>query len=103
MYAFYKFDFVIFSFLDVVWYKNDKLVSNTQNVKVRISDEEKKTSLTIKHATEEDDATYVCKATSEIGLATTKAKLRVTGTIFFKSIKLYTSYSRLSIKNLYVI
>ena len=63
---------------DVVWYKNDKLVSNTQNVKVRISDEEKKTSLTIKHATEEDDATYVCKATSEIGLATTKAKLRVT-------------------------
>ena len=27
---------------DVVWYKNDKLVSNTQNVKVRISDEEKK-------------------------------------------------------------
>lgn len=50
-------------------------------MKVRISDEEKKTSLTIKHATEEDDATYVCKATSEIGLATTKAKLRVTGTI----------------------
>lgn len=52
-------------------------------MKVRISDEEKKTSLTIKHATEEDDATYVCKATSEIGLATTKAKLRVTGTISF--------------------
>lgn len=74
---------LFFSFLDVVWYKNDKLVSNTQNVKVRISDEEKKTSLTIKHATEEDDATYVCKATSEIGLATTKAKLRVTGTISF--------------------
>lgn len=52
-------------------------------MKVRISDEEKKTSLTIKHATEEDDATYVCKATSEIGLATTKAKLRVTGTVSF--------------------
>lgn len=46
-------------------------------------DEEKKTTLTIKYATEEDDATYVCKATSEIGLATTKAKLRVTGAFIF--------------------
>nr|XP_031826010.1 titin-like isoform X2 [Nomia melanderi] len=63
---------------DVVWYKNDKLVMNTPNVKVRIFEEDRKTSLLIKHATEEDDATYVCKATSEIGLATTKAKLRVT-------------------------
>lgn len=31
----------------------------------------------IKRATKEDDATYVCKATSEIGMITTKAKLRV--------------------------
>lgn len=64
---------------DVVWYKNDKLVMNTENLKVRIMDEEKKTALIVKHATEMDDATYVCKATSEIGLATTKARLHVTG------------------------
>ncbi|KAG7188129.1 hypothetical protein KM043_013352, partial [Ampulex compressa] len=63
---------------DVVWYKNDKLITNTDNVKIRLLDEEKRTMLTIKHATEEDDATYVCKATSEIGLAISKAKLRVT-------------------------
>lgn len=63
---------------DVVWYKNDKMITNTPNVKIRLLDEEKKTILTIKHATEEDDATYVCKATSEIGLTTTKAKLHVT-------------------------
>lgn len=55
------------------------MVANTSNVKIRILDEEKKTALIIKHATEEDDGVYVCKATSEIGLATTKAKLRVTG------------------------
>ena len=65
-----------------MWYKNDKMVANTSNVKIRILDEEKKTSLTIRHATEEDDGVYVCKATSEIGLATTKAKLRVTGIVF---------------------
>ncbi|XP_031367951.1 titin isoform X4 [Apis dorsata] len=63
---------------DVVWYKNDKMITNTPNVKIRLLDEEKKTILIIKHATEEDDATYVCKATSEIGLTTTKAKLHVT-------------------------
>lgn len=58
------------------------MIMNTPNVKVRINEEERKTALVIKHATEEDDATYVCKATSEIGLATTKAKLHVTGTFF---------------------
>lgn len=50
---------------------------NTQNVKVRIFEEENKTTLTIKRSTREDDATYVCKATSEIGMTLTKAKLRV--------------------------
>jgi len=50
---------------------------NTENVKVRIHEEESKTTLTIKRTTKEDDATYVCKATSEIGMVTTKAKLHV--------------------------
>lgn len=50
---------------------------NTENVKVRIFDKENKTTLTIKRATKDDDATYVCKATSEIGMITTKAKLHV--------------------------
>lgn len=44
---------------------------------MRIYEEEKRTTLTIKRATKEDDATYVCKATSDIGMITTKAKLRV--------------------------
>lgn len=63
--------------IDVIWYKNDKIIMNTENVKVRIFDNENKTTLTIKRPTKEDEATYVCKATSEIGMITTKAKLRV--------------------------
>lgn len=50
---------------------------NTENVKIRLLDQENKTTLTIKRATKDDDATYVCKATSEIGMITTKAKLHV--------------------------
>lgn len=65
------------SFPDIIWYKNDKIIMNTENVKVRIFEDEKRTTLTIKRSTREDDATYVCKATSEIGMITTKAKLRV--------------------------
>jgi len=48
---------------------------NTENVKIRIFDEENRTTLTIKQTTKEDDATYVCKATNEIGMIVTKAKL----------------------------
>lgn len=50
---------------------------NTENVKVRIFDEENRTTLTIKQTTKEDDATYVCKATNEIGMIVTKAKLHI--------------------------
>lgn len=50
---------------------------NTENVKIRIFDEENKTTLTIKQTTKEDDATYVCKATNEIGMIVTKAKLHI--------------------------
>lgn len=50
---------------------------NTENVKVRIFENENRTTLTIKRPTKEDEATYICKATSEIGMITTKAKLRV--------------------------
>lgn len=50
---------------------------NTENVKVRILDKEKRTTLTIKRTTKEDDAIYVCKATSEIGMTVTKARLHV--------------------------
>lgn len=46
-------------------------------MKVRIYEKENKTTLTIIRATKEDDATYVCKATSEIGMEVTKAKLHV--------------------------
>uniref|UniRef100_A0A0C9QLL7 Sls_2 protein n=1 Tax=Fopius arisanus TaxID=64838 RepID=A0A0C9QLL7_9HYME len=64
---------------DVVWYRNDKLIMNTNNVKVKLFDDEKRTTLTIYQATSEDNATYVCKATSDIGLAVTKAKLQISG------------------------
>ncbi|KYM95732.1 Myosin light chain kinase, smooth muscle, partial [Cyphomyrmex costatus] len=62
---------------DVVWYKNDKLIMNTNNVKIRIFDKENRTTLTIKQTTKGDDATYVCKATNEIGMIVTKAKLHI--------------------------
>lgn len=55
--------------------KNDKLIRNTENVKIRIQDNA--TSCTIQHATIQDVGTYTCKATSDIGLAVTKAKLYV--------------------------
>lgn len=50
---------------------------NTENIKIRIFDEENKTTLTIKQITKEDNATYVCKASNEIGMIVTKAKLHV--------------------------
>lgn len=77
-------------FLDIVWYKNDKMILNTENVKVKLLDKDKKTSLTIKEATFEDAATYICKATSDIGLAITKAKLQVKGNkLFLKNYFIY--------------
>lgn len=60
---------------DVVWLKNDKLIRNTKNLKIQYL--ENKTTCTILSATSEDVGTYICKATSDIGLAVTKAKLYV--------------------------
>lgn len=60
---------------DIIWYFNDKIVRNTDKVKVRIEDN--KTSCTITEATEDHVGTYVCKAVSDLGLAVTKAKLYV--------------------------
>lgn len=51
------------------------MIRNTENLKIRIQDN--KSLLTIKNVTVEDVGTYTCKATSEIGLAVTKAKLYV--------------------------
>lgn len=61
--------------LDIIWYHNDKIIRNTENVKIRI--EKNKTSCTIKNASNENVGVYVCKAVSDIGLAVTKAKLYV--------------------------
>lgn len=63
--------------LDVIWYHNDKIIRNTKNVKVTIK--ENRTIVTIKKVTEEDAGKYVCKVTSEAGLAVTKATLSYTG------------------------
>lgn len=62
-----------------MWFKNDKIMINTDNIKINISEEDKKTTLTIKEVSHDDAAIYVCKATSDIGLATSKAKLQVSG------------------------
>jgi hypothetical protein len=64
-------------FADIVWYRNDKAIRNTKNVQIRIKD--KKTSCKILKVTPEDEGIYVCKATSDIGTAVTKAKLQVKG------------------------
>lgn len=48
---------------------------NTENVKIKIT--ENKTSLTFNQAEGDDEATYTCKATSDLGEAKTVAKLYV--------------------------
>lgn len=63
--------------LDIIWYHNDKIVRNTKNIQIRIK--ENKTTVTILKVTPEDVGTYICKATSDIGLAVTKARLYVQG------------------------
>ncbi|KRT83113.1 Immunoglobulin, partial [Oryctes borbonicus] len=60
---------------DIIWYHNDKIIRNTEKVKVRIQDN--KTTCKITGVTKEHVGTYVCKAISDIGLAVTKAKLYV--------------------------
>ncbi|CAG2053837.1 unnamed protein product [Timema podura] len=60
---------------DIVWYHNDKTIRNTKNVQIRIKNN--KTTCTIHKATLEDEGTYVCKATSDVGVETTRARLYV--------------------------
>lgn len=60
---------------DIIWYHNDKIVRNTDKVKIRIEDN--KTSCTITEVTKDHVGTYVCKAVSDVGLAVTKGKLYV--------------------------
>lgn len=64
-------------FTVIIWYHDDKLVRATENVRVVIKDTT--TSVTIKRASIEDAGIYVCKATSDIGIAVTKAKLQIVG------------------------
>ncbi|KAK3921145.1 Titin, partial [Frankliniella fusca] len=61
---------------DIIWYHDDQIVRNTE--KVRITIEEGKTTCTVNYTSPEDAGIYVCKATSDIGMAITKAKLSVT-------------------------
>lgn len=59
----------------VIWYHNDKIVRNTSNIQITITDT--KTTLTIKRVTKEDEGIYVCKANSNLGEVKNKAKLYV--------------------------
>lgn len=59
----------------VIWYHDDKIVRNTSNIQIKIT--ENKTILTIKNVTKEDEGVYICKANSNLGEAKTRAKLHV--------------------------
>lgn len=61
--------------LVIIWYHDDKIVRNTSNVQIKIT--ENKTTLTIKKVTKEDEGVYICKANSNLGEAKNKAKLHV--------------------------
>lgn len=61
--------------LVIIWYHDDKIVRNTSNVQIKITDT--KTILTIKKVTKEDEGDYICKANSNLGEAKTRAKLYV--------------------------
>lgn len=63
------------SVTDIVWYHNDKVVRNTEKVKVRI--EKNRTTCTVKNVRQENVGVYVCKAVSDAGIAVTKAKLYI--------------------------
>lgn len=69
-----------FLVLDVVWYKNDKLQMNSDNLKITLDNKMKKTVLAIEAVTRRDEGEYTCKATSDIGLAVTKARVKISGT-----------------------
>lgn len=59
----------------IIWYHDDKIVRNTSNVQIKIT--ETKTTLTIKRVTKEDEGVYTCKANSNLGEAKNRAKLYV--------------------------
>lgn len=61
--------------LVIVWYHNDKVVRNSSNVQIKITNT--KTTLTIKNVTKEDEGVYICKANSNLGEVKNKAKLFV--------------------------
>lgn len=60
---------------DVVWYHDDKLMSNTEKVKISI--QKNRSTCTIKSVSLEDIGVYICKATNEAGISVTKAQLQV--------------------------
>lgn len=59
----------------VIWYHDDKIVKNTENIQIKITDT--RTTLTIKRVTKEDEGVYTCKANSNLGEVKNKAKLYV--------------------------
>lgn len=61
--------------VDIIWYHNDKIVRNSEKVKVRI--EKNRTTCTIKNVSQENVGVYLCKAVSDAGLTVTKAKLYI--------------------------
>ena len=62
-----------------MWYKDDKILWNNNKMRIDVIEDDKKTTLTLTNVSYDDAGIYTCKATSDIGLAVTKAKLQISG------------------------
>lgn len=71
----FAFSFTLILIVDIVWYHNDKVIRNTDKIKVRI--EKNRTTCTVKKVSKENTGVYVCKAVSDAGVTVTKAKLYI--------------------------
>lgn len=70
------FDYVLIIIItDIIWYHNDKIIRNSEKVKVRI--EKNRTTCTVKTVSQDNAGVYLCKAVSDAGMVVTKAKLYV--------------------------
>ena len=60
---------------DIAWFHNGEPLQNSSNVQIRVKD--MKTTLTLIDCTMEMNGFYLCRATSELGVDTTRAGLQV--------------------------
>ncbi len=76
---------------DVTWHFNGEQLENSQNVQIKVKD--MKTTLTLIDCTMASNGYYTCKASSELGVDTTRAGLTVSSMLH---IILWTCSTRLT-------